>query len=354
MEDAKTMRKIAMDLFAGAGGLSQGLKDASFTVVGAIEQHKTYSETYRFNHPDTLLLEKDITQINPEAFMKKLGLKRGELDLLAGCPPCQGYSTIGTRNRGVNDDCRNDLVYEILRFALVFRPRVLMMENVPSLAKDKRLKHICQQLARNGYKFDVRVLNAAHFDVPQIRRRMIMLASRLGQVKIISKKPGQHNMTTVRAAIAFLPRASLSGDPLHNIQAKHGQRVLRFISMVPKDGGSRRDVGEEYQLDCHKRTTGFRDVYGRMAWDRPSPTITGGCNNPSKGRFLHPEIDRAITLREAALLQTFPITYQFSLSSGKQGVATMIGNALPPRFIEFHARSLLRHLELGAQTHECR
>ena len=114
--------------------------------------------------------------------------------------------------------------------------------------------------------------------------------------------------------------------------------------MIPKDGGSRTDLSEEYQLECHKRTNGFKDVYGRMAWDKPAPTITGGCNNPSKGRFLHPEEDRVITLREAALLQTFPVNYKFSFRSGKAGVATMIGNALPPAFIEFHARNIIEHL----------
>jgi DNA (cytosine-5)-methyltransferase 1 len=115
--------------------------------------------------------------------------------------------------------------------------------------------------------------------------------------------------------------------------------------LVPKNGGSRTDLPSKYQLKCHKKTKGFKDVYGRMWWDKPSPTITGGCSQPSKGRFLHPEENRSITLREAALLQTFPKDYRFSLKAGRQGVATMIGNALPPAFIQFHASRLLRHLD---------
>jgi DNA (cytosine-5)-methyltransferase 1 len=116
------------------------------------------------------------------------------------------------------------------------------------------------------------------------------------------------------------------------------------IKRIPKDGGSRTDLGKEHQLKCHQNNDGFKDVYGRMAWDKPSPTITGGCFNPSKGRFLHPEEDRAISMREAALLQSFPSDYTFSLSRGKIAVAQMIGNALPPEFIRRHAQALLKSL----------
>ncbi len=342
----KTKKRTAIDLFSGAGGLSQGLRQANFDVVGAVENHKTYSETYRVNHPLTALLEKDITLVDPIKFMKQLGLNEGELDLLAGCPPCQGYSTIGTRNRGQRNDPRNELVYEVLRFALAFKPKTIMMENVPALANDERLEKLSHQLKKAGYQMDVKVLNMTHFGVPQMRRRMILLASRLGEIEVFSRELDKPHMSTVRSSISFLPKAGESGDPLHDVKENRGEKVKRLISMIPKDGGSRTNLGEEFQLDCHKRTTGFKDVYGRMSWDKPSPTITGGCSNPSKGRFLHPQEDRAITLREAALLQTFPRKYWFSLSSGKQGVATMIGNALPPKFIEFHANSLVKHLQL--------
>lgn len=339
-------KRVAVDLFAGAGGLSQGLKDASFRVIGAIENDGECAATYRLNHPDTLLLEKDIQSVNAISFMQRLGLRSGELDLLAGCPPCQGYSTIGTRNKPVDNDQRNELVYEILRFTLALRPKTVMMENVPALAKNARLERICQGLSNAGYALDVKILDMVHFGVPQKRRRMILLASRLGRIEVLSKKNDKLGMVTVRNTIGNLPAVGRSGDPLHDSKATHGSRVSQFISMVPKDGGSRKDVDEVYQLECHKRTTGFRDVYGRMAWDKPSPTITGGCGNPSKGRFIHPLENRAITLREAALLQTFPPQYNFSLSSGRSRIATMIGNALPPRFINFHAGYLLNHLKL--------
>lgn len=340
-----TQRK-AIDLFSGAGGLTQGLIQAGFKVVGAVENHSTYAETFRMNHPSTLLEEKSIVDVDPVEFMNALGLKEGDLDLLAGCPPCQGYSTIGTRNRGQKNDPRNELVFQVLRFALAFKPKTIMMENVPALANDERLASLREQLEEAGYKIDVKVLNMSHFGVPQTRRRMILLGSRFDSVKVFSQELDKKHMATVRQTIGFLPKAGNSGDPLHDIVERRGDKVKRLISMIPKNGGSRTDLDESEQLECHKKTNGFKDVYGRMSWDKPSPTITGGCTNPSKGRFLHPEENRAITLREASLIQTFPRKYKFSLRSGKQGVAMMIGNALPPTFIEFHAKNLLNHLTL--------
>ena len=176
-----------------------------------------------------------------------------------------------------------------------------------------------------------------------------MLGSRLGDIEVVKEEIDSEEMRTVRDTISILPPAGNSSDPLHiSDETRRSDKVKKLISLVPKDGGSRTDLPEEYQLECHKKTTGFRDVYSRMAWDQPSPTITGGCNNPSKGRFLHPEENRVITLREAALLQTFPVDYKFSFKSGKSGVAMMIGNALPPAFIEYHARNLMNHLKRAA------
>jgi DNA (cytosine-5)-methyltransferase 1 len=200
-------------------------------------------------------------------------------------------------------------------------------------------------LEEMGYQIDVKILNMSHYKVPQARRRMIMLASRIGRMEVISQQLAADKMVTVRDAISFLAQVGKSGDHLHDMSKRpHRLDIQKMISLIPKDGGSRTDLPSEYWLECHKKTSGFKDVYGRMKWDKPSPTITGGCSQPSKGRYLHPEENRGITLREAALLQTFPKGYRFSFRSGKQGVATMIGNALPPTFIQFHASSILRHL----------
>jgi DNA (cytosine-5)-methyltransferase 1 len=152
----------------------------------------------------------------------------------------------------------------------------------------------------------------------------------------------------VRDAIGKLTTPEQSLDPLHNYPTKRSQKIEDRIRKIPKDGGSRASLGARGQLACHKRSDGFKDVYGRMAWDKPAPTITGGCINPSKGRFLHPQANRAITLREAALLQTFPKTYKFSLRGGRYSVATLIGNALPPEFIRRHASALREMAAAGS------
>lgn len=342
------MKKLkAIDLFSGPGGLTEGLKQADFDVVGAIEFEPVACETYKLNHPEVKLLPDDIRQVDPSVFMRELGLKKGELDLLAGCPPCQGFSTIGTRNRK-KDDERNDYVFQMVRFIEAFLPKTIMMENVPGLYKDDRMIVVRERLLELGYSFDMAILNAADYGVPQRRRRMIMLCSKLGDLEV-DKNTSDISPVTVRDALAGLARPGTTDDPIHKVMEQRSERVMSMISLVPHDGGSRKDLPTEYQLECHKRTNGFKDVYGRMAWDRPSPTITGGCSSPSKGRFLHPEEDRTITLREAALLQTFPPNYKFSLRGGKSRVAVMIGDALPPTFIKFHASKIVKHLEsIGA------
>jgi DNA (cytosine-5)-methyltransferase 1 len=182
-----------------------------------------------------------------------------------------------------------------------------------------------------------RVFDAAAYGVPQRRRRLVVVA---GRCRSIPPPPSTETRCTVRDAISRLQPSGASGDPLHDLPENRSQSVVNLIRTIPKDGGGRGALAKEQQLRCHRKTTGFKDVYGRMAWDRPAPTITGGCHNPSKGRFLHPEHDRAITLREAALLQSFPPGYQFSLRRGKLAAAAMIGNALPPRFVAAQATAI--------------
>ena len=298
----------AVDLFSGAGGLTLGLQQAGFEVIGAVEILPIAADTYAENHQKVDLLRSDIRTLSPTILMGKWGLAEGELDLIAGCPPCQGFSSIRTRNKSSSvEDIRNDLVFEYLRFVEAFLPKAVMMENVPALAKDGRIEVVLKRLRELGYVVDnstVQVQDAADFGVPQRRRRMILLASRLGKIPETAKISEK---TTVRTALSVLDEASKSKDMLHNLQSKRSLKIQKLIKHIPKDGGSRASLPKSMWLECHKRyPKGFRDVYGRMSWEDVSPTITGGCNNPSKGRFLHPEEDRVISLREASLLQTFP------------------------------------------------
>lgn len=339
-------KRIAIDLFSGCGGLTLGLKQAGFRVVSAIDNDPTAVETYKVNHPRVKAVLNDIRKVDAAALCKELGLKKGELDLLAGCPPCQGFSSMRTHNGKMSiRDKRNDLVFDFLRFVREFKPKAIMMENVPALAEDRRMKSFQAEIKKLGYNSTCDVLNAADYEVPQRRRRMILLAGRRGKIDYAA--PVERALT-VRTAIGFLPVPSKSKDPLHSFPEKRTPEILDIIKRIPKNGGSRRQLGAKWQLECHKNyPEGFKDVYGRMWWDQQSPTITGGCTSPSKGRFLHPQQNRAITLREAALLQGFPADYHFSLRGGKHGVSLMIGNALPPSFIKHHAKKI--HAYLVAQ-----
>ena len=346
---ASQRRKFsAIDLFCGCGGLSLGLRRAGFRVLAAIDNDPLSTSTYELNHKRPHLVKADIRSVDAGELKEKLGLKSGNLDLMAGCPPCQGFSILRTLNGGRTiEDPLNELVYDFLRFVKEFMPRTVMMENVPALLKDDRLQKVIQDLEEIGYTCAAGLFNAESFGVPQRRLRMIMFASRDDCPPFA--RPVRRRRT-VSEAIRRLPPPEYSVDPVHNYSVRRTKRVLSLIRRIPKDGGSRTDLPDMDQLECHQRSNGFKDVYGRMAWSKPAPTITGGCINPSKGRYIHPTEDRAITLREAALLQGFPMAYVFDLSNGRSPIAQMIGNAFPPKFAEHHARAIYVHLDSQSEV----
>jgi DNA (cytosine-5)-methyltransferase 1 len=332
----------AIDLFAGCGGLSLGLRRAAFRVLGGVEKDSAAAATYALNHPRVDLLEQDIRTVNPRTWMKDLGLESGDLDLLAGCPPCQGYSSIRTRNGGKqNRDRRNTLIREMLRFTTVFKPKAIMMENVPGLMGKTALHDLESGLEALGYEVQCDIKDAQFYGVPQRRKRLILLA---GKQLTIPFAPARKNSLTVRKVLCGLYRAGSSGDRLHDLPESRSSEMKERIRKIPKNGGSRSALGKD-QRPCHERSDGFKDTYGRMAWNKKAPTITSGCFNPSKGRFLHPVSNRCITMREAAILQGFPRRYKFDQSAGKQALALMIGNALPPEFSKRHARQVRKAIQ---------
>lgn len=325
----------AIDLFCGCGGLTAGVRKAGFHVVGAVDLDPLCTQTYSANHKRVRVWTADIRKLDPLEMLSALELKPGELDLLAGCPPCQGFSALRTLNGSKRiADPRNDLVFPFTRYVAALMPRSVMLENVPGLATDPRFTSFVRRLKRLGYVGEHRVLDAADYRVPQRRHRLIYLAGRGFPIPFAAPSAKRF---TVRDAIAHLGKAGSSGDPVHDLPEKRTPEVLSLIKRIPHDGGSRDDLPPAAQLACHKRCNGFHDIYGRMAWDEVSPTITSGCFNPSKGRFLHPDEDRCITMREAAILQGFPVDYKFPTLDHKVEIARMIGNALPPPFIAAHA-----------------
>jgi len=334
----------SIDLFAGAGGLSYGLKAEGFQLVAAVEIDPVSAKSYSLNHQSTNLIVNDIRRVSGTQILKQANIPPGKLDLLTGCPPCQAFSTLRTRRRGQQlNDPNRELIIEMLRLVRSIRPRAVIVENVPGLADDKHFNNFQFGLRQAGYQSTYAVLNASDFGVPQRRKRLILVAFR-GREIPSGWSSYRCKRRTVRDAIGHLAPAGISGDTLHDLSENRTPAMMARIKATPKDGGSRRDISPELQCACHTRIDGFKDVYGRMAWDDVSPTITSGCNNPSRGRFLHPEEDRAITLREAALLQTFPPNYRFCLDRGKEHIACQIGNAFPPDMIRPIARVISREL----------
>jgi DNA (cytosine-5)-methyltransferase 1 len=343
----QTIQLTAFDMFSGCGGLTEGLKAASFKVIGAVELDEFAAENYELNHPEVKLWKRDVRKLPAAEVLSELGIEKGQLDLLAGCPPCQGFSTLRTRNGAVSGkDQRNTLLREFQRFVEELLPKSIMLENVPGLESYWLFKPFCDRLKELGYVGQFRTLDAVDYSVPQRRKRLIYLA---GFKHEIDFAPAHPRKVTVREKIAALPKAGRSGDAIHDFRENRSLEVMTRIASIPKDGGSRGQLPKSAQLKCHKKCDGFKDVYGRMSWNKPAPTITSGCFNPSKGRFIHPEENRAITMREAAILQGFPSTYKFSAKRGKVALALMIGNALPPPFIQANAevvhRSITSHWE---------
>jgi DNA (cytosine-5)-methyltransferase 1 len=320
-----------IDLFAGAGGATQGLVDAGWQVLAAIENDEMAARTYKANHPDVEVIDKDIESVDPAALRASLELPKGALTLLKACPPCQGYSSLGP---GKDDDPRNDLVAEVWKFVQEFRPRAVLLENVPRLDGDPRLELLLRRMRGAGYGARCYIVDAVSFGVPQRRRRLIVLAvwgKRASELptKIEDKIPESFDRRRTAAGKALRLAGQVDGtaDELHRSR-RRSQRVQERIESVPV-GGSRFDLPEHLVLPCHARIDGKRATaaYGRIVLDEPAPTMTTRCTTPACGRFIHPTENRSITLREAALLQTFPLEYVFV--GGHSQVERQIGNAVP-------------------------
>lgn len=338
----------AVDLFAGAGGATRGLRDAGFRMLAAVENDPEAAQTYRKNHPKVRLFVQDIRTLEPEDVLSSVGLTSGELDLLKACPPCQGFSSLA---KGAVDESRNDLVLDTFRFVEAFRPRVVLLENVPGLARDRRLPELEGLLERTGYRLRGNTLDASVFGVPQRRKRFICFAVRddvPGHLddELLSLLPSGFRTTrrTARDALTHLSRHLRADDPL-DVHRRSSPTVAARIAAVPV-GGNRFDLPEEHQLDCHRRLGTSRNAgssYGRIKLDEPAPTMTTRCTTPACGTFIHPTENRGLTLREAATFQTFPVSYRFF--GTYESIERQIGNAVPVRMAKGLGLIAVRILE---------
>lgn len=337
------MKLLSIDLFSGVGGLTEGMHKAGFHTKLAFEIDEIASKAYSLNHKRTKVVTKDIQKVTIAEVKKKLNGQT--IHLLAGCPPCQGFSTLRTLNkrRPVRDD-RNSLIKEYVRFVKALRPYTIMMENVPGLIHYSLFTNSIRALRKLGYSVDYKIVNVKDYGVPQSRKRLVVIGSRLGEIKISDPPKIKHR--SVRDTIENMPVPSKSKDKLHRIFPSHSAEVMQRIKMTPKNGGGRKDLPKSFRLECHKDDNiGFNDIYGRLRWDDYSTTITGGCLNPSKGRFLHPVQNRTISAREAALLQSFPRKYKFPVDATRGQLALLIGNALPPKFSYYHSVFIKEHIK---------
>lgn len=341
-----TGKITAIDIYCGSGAVTEGLKAEGISVLAAIDNDPIACETFRLNHPEVHLVESDIRKLNPAELRKSAGNGR-KLDLLVVCAPCQPFSS-QNRKRSA-DDPRADLVLESLKFVKEFTPELVLFENVPGIAISGPLHNLRQELARLGYLLgDPKTLNAANCGVPQRRERCIMIAARDQEaIDTFYGNIRTQPIVTVRQAIGGLKQlcsGERDSDDLLHFARKHQTIVLQRMDHIPQDGGSRLSLPPELELKCHKgRKNDFPDVYGRMKWDDVAPTLTTGCTDITKGRFAHPRDNRAITLREAALLQSFPPDYRFFGNSGQ--IARQIGNAVPVNMIRTLAPSLIHCLK---------
>jgi DNA (cytosine-5)-methyltransferase 1 len=338
-------RPIAVDLFAGAGGLSLGALQVRVDVVAAIEKDRNACLTYRANlitsgRTYTKLFAADILEIDPEDVMTEVGLRVGDCDMLLGGPPCQGFSSHRLKNSGV-DDPRNALLIRYFDFVRILRPRFFLVENVPGMLWDRHrefLNTFYKLADENDYELpDPVVLNARDYGVPQNRKRVFLFGTdRRQSVKCNWPPPPTHfspqDVATgpaagrepwrVAAAVFAIPPTE---DDENNIHMNHNAELTAAFERTPINGGSRFQSGRV--LPCHKEHGGHYDVYGRIDPALPGPTMTTACINPSKGRFVHPTEPHGITLRQAARFQTFPDWFVFQgglMSGGEQ-----VGNAVP-------------------------
>ncbi len=335
-----------IDLFCGAGGLTRGFLDAGLEVVAGIDVDPSCRYAYEQNN-DVPFFLKDVFQLKPEDLRELFG--SAYVRVLAGCAPCQPFSNYRQGRRSMSKkDQRWNLLYEFSRLVEGTLPDIICMENVPQLATKPAFRDFVERLKTAGYRVDWSILDCSFYGVPQQRKRLTLLGSRLGEISIPSSPT--ESVGTVRKFIEDLPKIEAgeccSEDRLHRSLNLSAKNLLRIRQSVP--GGSWKEWDESLVLPCHQRNTGkgYGGVYGRMEWDKPAPTITTQCLFYGSGRFGHPEQDRAISLREAALLQTFPPDYHFFCEKrplAQRDTARLIGNAVPVRLANTLGDTILRH-----------
>lgn len=350
----------AVDFFCGTGGMTCGLRKAGIDVLAGIDNDPECSKTYEVNNPGSIFIEADIHNYPIEQLSADVGIEKNDDSLIfIGCSPCQFWSKINTvRNKSQQS---KNLLKEFQQFVEYYRPGFIVIENVPGLYSKRNfnaLSGFLDFLDTNGYAHDNKVINTVDYGVPQTRRRYLLLATRVTKKINLPQPQKNSSKLTVRNFIGdknkfpALTAGSSDNSVLQHITAALSQKNLLRLKKTPKNGGNRMSWKDdpELQLGAYAgKDNIFTDVYGRMFWDRPAPTITTKFCSISNGRFAHPDENRGLSLREGATLQTFPRNYKF-FGSSMSSVSRQIGNAVPPELAKRIGKQLLiTHLESYAE-----
>lgn len=342
----------AVDFFCSGGGMSYGMQQAGIEILAGIDFDKTCEETYTSNIKGAKFIHLDIFNLKESELQRELSLKRRDKNLiLIGCSPCQFWSIINTdKNKSSKS---KDLLKEFRRFVEYFQPGYVVVENVPGVLKRKTesgLEEFIDWLKNNKYKVHFDVHEVSDYGVPQHRKRFTLIANRVTKIEL---EPVKHNgeKQTVRDVLGVengFPKVKAGhkdeSDFMHTV-AGLTEINIRRLALTEENGGTRLAYADNSELapNCHMNDKeNFTDTYGRMWWDRPSPTITTKFYSISNGRFAHPEENRAISLREGAVLQSFPKEYIFRTTS-IENAARMIGNAVPPRYAEAIGKAIIQN-----------
>ncbi|MDI9364504.1 MAG: DNA (cytosine-5-)-methyltransferase [Flavobacterium sp.] len=340
-----------VDLFCGIGGLSHGFVQENFDVVAGIDFDGSCKYAFEKNNA-AKFISNSISEIHKDELNTLFD--NADIRILVGCAPCQNFSSYMFKDKEKEND-KWKLLYEFSRLINEVQPEIVSMENVAQLLNFKKapvFEDFVSTLKTLGYHVNYEVIMCPDYGIPQNRKRLILLASKLGAIQLIPKTHSKENYVTVKDAIGNLPKIAdgekYKKDPFH-FSRKLTPLNKKRIQATPY-GGSWKDWDEGLKLTCHKKESGksYPSVYGRMIWEKPSPTMTTHCIGYGNGRFGHPTQDRAISLREAALLQTFPINYQFAENVNAMNtteIARQIGNAVPVKLGEVIAKSIKQHLK---------
>jgi DNA (cytosine-5)-methyltransferase 1 len=342
-----------IDLFSGIGGLSHGFYLENIPILAGIDFDPSCKYAFEINNKSRFIC-KSITDVKKSEINNLFLENKIDTRILVGCAPCQPFSSYTFKDK-VKSNEKWTLLYDFIRIIRETKPEIVSMENVPQLlnfTKDNIFENFVTILTNEGYNISYSIINCPDYGIPQKRKRLVLLASLLGKIEILTPTHNRNNYVTVKETISKLKKLDDGEydkkDKLH-FARKLSSLNKKRIESTPY-GGSWKDWSEDLKLECHKKNSGrsYTSVYGRMKWDEPSPTITTHCIGFGNGRFGHPEQHRAISLREAALLQSFPKEYKFmededNFSSVK--IARQIGNAVPVTLGRIIAQSIKKHLK---------